>query len=712
MPLLRGDSGMNREIVSPEKLAALKEQRSQLAVKHGLPPLGAKMVNQYGIEWVVGGHIYMPDLTSLARDKGQLVPEHPRDLMPMISPQNLSPRLLEFLSELDRCTSRELIMLDTVPYLRPQQAHSDGHWVDHWADPDAICFFFDASHIHETIIAHEVAHIWIDLVGDCEDARLMRDLSDTAKVRQVLYIQSFVLDRKVNEVIEARGFDTSIIASHQWDAVNWMAQKVAKGHQPATKREAVFSALTIAATLWEQAEPIKADLSASDSLQDCTELGAALAALRQGVPVIYALAQDFAAAVRKHGYNSRAQLRNSIDECLRLAFEFSGEEFSIEKELVEIPPIEPDVDKWPKYFLGWPPVAKREIGKLMAQNKIRVGNPVRLASLPTGQFSVSFLDQQGKWTPQFVLQHAPDFLPQSDQLPIALPERNFGVQTPRLNPAFSKLPLPRSPLTPRASVPSIMPSFHNFTRHNLPMAQGRRNYMPGVGRWLSRDPLGFEGGDTNLYRYVANNPVNDVDPSGLATDPAPGTDKIRIVFNAFIPTPYARALPGDQGYVHQNGLKGDNRGYSPNGGTYRVMHTIVINPKTGKATAWDAPGVSHMVLLGQTLPPSTGTGSLCTQVNSDKKRGGWNIHIQGSALVGYIIGKVSPSINYSMQLHVSPKGAVSFYPGHIDGYPAYELWAYNGKKMPLLVYGQMPNSKFGSVMNLINDLRVQLYQGP
>ena len=33
-------------------------------------------------------------------------------------------------------------------------------------------------------------------------------------------------------------------------------------------------------------------------------------------------------------------------------------------------------------------------------------------------------------------------------------------------------------------------------------------------RWISRDPLG-EGVDYNLYRYCGNNPVSNVDPSGL-----------------------------------------------------------------------------------------------------------------------------------------------------------------------------------------------------
>jgi uncharacterized protein RhaS with RHS repeats len=35
-----------------------------------------------------------------------------------------------------------------------------------------------------------------------------------------------------------------------------------------------------------------------------------------------------------------------------------------------------------------------------------------------------------------------------------------------------------------------------------------------VGRWTAKDPIGFAGGDTDLYGYVTNNPVKFIDPSG------------------------------------------------------------------------------------------------------------------------------------------------------------------------------------------------------
>jgi RHS repeat-associated protein len=42
-----------------------------------------------------------------------------------------------------------------------------------------------------------------------------------------------------------------------------------------------------------------------------------------------------------------------------------------------------------------------------------------------------------------------------------------------------------------------------------------RYYDPKIGRFISEDPIGFESGDINIYRYVFNSPCNNVDPSGL-----------------------------------------------------------------------------------------------------------------------------------------------------------------------------------------------------
>ena len=44
---------------------------------------------------------------------------------------------------------------------------------------------------------------------------------------------------------------------------------------------------------------------------------------------------------------------------------------------------------------------------------------------------------------------------------------------------------------------------------------GERWYSPDTGRWLNEDPIGFDAGDANLYRYVGNSPTN------TSTPPAP-----------------------------------------------------------------------------------------------------------------------------------------------------------------------------------------------
>jgi RHS repeat-associated protein len=42
-----------------------------------------------------------------------------------------------------------------------------------------------------------------------------------------------------------------------------------------------------------------------------------------------------------------------------------------------------------------------------------------------------------------------------------------------------------------------------------------RWYDPATGRFISQDPIGFEAGDANLYRYVGNGVMTNTDPSGL-----------------------------------------------------------------------------------------------------------------------------------------------------------------------------------------------------
>ena len=45
---------------------------------------------------------------------------------------------------------------------------------------------------------------------------------------------------------------------------------------------------------------------------------------------------------------------------------------------------------------------------------------------------------------------------------------------------------------------------------------GARDYDPVVGRWTTKDPIRFAGGDLSLYSYAHGDPVNFIDPTGLS----------------------------------------------------------------------------------------------------------------------------------------------------------------------------------------------------
>ena len=53
---------------------------------------------------------------------------------------------------------------------------------------------------------------------------------------------------------------------------------------------------------------------------------------------------------------------------------------------------------------------------------------------------------------------------------------------------------------------------------------GYRDYDPVIGTFISKDPIGFKGGDTNLYRYVKNRPATLIDPFGLQVGGVIGGD--------------------------------------------------------------------------------------------------------------------------------------------------------------------------------------------
>jgi|GEM_PF-5211496 len=67
-----------------------------------------------------------------------------------------------------------------------------------------------------------------------------------------------------------------------------------------------------------------------------------------------------------------------------------------------------------------------------------------------------------------------------------------------------------------------------------------RWYDAAVGRWLSTDPIGFEGNDTNLYRYVSNSPKSFVDIEGLQLSGMQALAAPSDVLSHYVPPTYER----------------------------------------------------------------------------------------------------------------------------------------------------------------------------
>jgi RHS repeat-associated protein len=89
-----------------------------------------------------------------------------------------------------------------------------------------------------------------------------------------------------------------------------------------------------------------------------------------------------------------------------------------------------------------------------------------------------------------------------------------------------------------------------------------RWYDPKIGRWLSEDPIGFEGGDANLSRYVENTPTTYIDSDGLTADDPwwndsgwdlinpwtyPGPRHAINFFVGYVPPPQSAAPPAGGG---------------------------------------------------------------------------------------------------------------------------------------------------------------------
>jgi RHS repeat-associated protein len=115
-----------------------------------------------------------------------------------------------------------------------------------------------------------------------------------------------------------------------------------------------------------------------------------------------------------------------------------------------------------------------------------------------------------------------------------------------------------------------------------------RYYDATVGRFVSEDTIGFEGGDSNLYRYVINSPTNYSDPYG--EDLYSFVDKLDEFAAGFggVVTSPLKPFGLDTNSIREK-LYGENATKNHEGGFF---------------TAGQVVGVANMIALGVVTPTS------------------------------------------------------------------------------------------------------------
>lgn len=95
---------------------------------------------------------------------------------------------------------------------------------------------------------------------------------------------------------------------------------------------------------------------------------------------------------------------------------------------------------------------------------------------------------------------------------------------------------------------------------------GARDYDAQTGRWTAKDPILFDGGDTNLYGYVFSDPINRIDPNGLCPEDC-----------------LQKALDSYSLEESLNDILGYGLGTALFGGTAQALNKTAKKPRSGAA---------------------------------------------------------------------------------------------------------------------------------
>jgi RHS repeat-associated protein len=154
---------------------------------------------------------------------------------------------------------------------------------------------------------------------------------------------------------------------------------------------------------------------------------------------------------------------------------------------------------------------------------------------------------------------------------------------------------------------------------------GVRDYDPQVGRWISKDPIRFHGGGTNLYAYAGGDPINHIDPAG---------EFWWIVAGALV------------GAAVDIGIQ-----LSENGGNFGALNGAEVGVS---ALVGAGAGFGGEFLFGSLFSATSVTGSLVavTQYGGDDAAGSPWVMVGGNTARNWLMSG-SPELGYQMETGVT-----------------------------------------------------------
>jgi RHS repeat-associated protein len=144
-----------------------------------------------------------------------------------------------------------------------------------------------------------------------------------------------------------------------------------------------------------------------------------------------------------------------------------------------------------------------------------------------------------------------------------------------------------------------------------------RDLSPTLGRWISQDPIGFEAGDANLYRYVGNGPGNRLDSLGTDWIPNASIEDSNSGQLAMILPGNPSGLPSDWVFDPSHRHPFGERFRHPSGDWLDFHRGQPGKPKFRGKDHWHHNGGKDHLLPGEEIPDPVTFGPITIPVEAE-----------------------------------------------------------------------------------------------